>query len=143
MNDTHNLLNRQNYQRYCCNDENFTHTTLCNFSIFLLFCNLMQYDLILSQMLLNRAPSLLPRPPPPLLSSTTTDFYQQIFETWPENMYCATNKECMPPPPPQPGPISFIFMQFSGKIWPNNRLGPHYGGWQPQSGKFWIHHWFL
>ena len=46
---------------------------------------------------------------------------------------------------PPLGPISFIFMQFSGKIWPNNRFlppplelappPPH-----PPSGKFWIRH---
>ena len=27
--------------------------------------------------------------------------------------------------------ISFMFMQFSGKNWPNNRLTPHLGGWRP------------
>ena len=33
---------------------------------------------------------------------------------------------------PLRGPISFIFMQFLGKIWPNNKLAP--------PGKFWIPH---
>ena len=36
--------------------------------------------------------------------------------------------------PPRLGPISFISLQFSGKIWPNNRLA------LPLSGKSWIRH---
>ena len=38
------------------------------------------------------------------------------------------------------GPISFIFMQFSGKIWPGNRLAPPLE-LAPTSGKSWIRHW--
>ena len=30
-----------------------------------------------------------------------------------------------------PGPNSFIFMQFSGNVCPNNRLAPQPGGWRP------------
>ena len=33
------------------------------------------------------------------------------------------HEACAPPV----GPISFIFMEFSGKIWPNNRLVPPLG----------------
>ena len=44
---------------------------------------------------------------------------------------------------PPLGPDSFIFMQFSVKIWPNDRLVPP--PWKlanhPPSGKFWIRHW--
>ena len=36
-----------------------------------------------------------------------------------------------------PGPNSFIFMQFSEKIWPNNRLEVG----DPPSGKSGIRHW--
>ena len=38
------------------------------------------------------------------------------------------------------GPISFISMQFSGKIWPNNRLAPSSWGLAPPSGKSYIRH---
>ena len=31
---------------------------------------------------------------------------------------------------PPLGLISFIFMQFAGKFWPNNKLAPHLGGWK-------------
>ena len=31
---------------------------------------------------------------------------------------------------PHPGPISFIFMQFSGKFWPNDRLTPPPPVWE-------------
>ena len=43
-------------------------------------------------------------------------------------------------PPPTPGLISFIFMQFLGKNWPNNRWGlPPL----PPVWKFWIRQWKL
>ena len=51
------------------------------------------------------SPPFLPRTP---FSSTSTDFYQQIYEVHSSLL----------------GPISFIFMQFSEKNWPNNRLTP-------------------
>ena len=39
------------------------------------------------------------------------------------------------------GPNSFIFMQFSGTFWPNNRLTtPTLGVGAPSSGKSWIRH---
>ena len=50
---------------------------------------------------------------------------------------------------PSLGPISFIFMQFSVKIWLNNRLTPPPWGLTPPYGKSWIrhcyrqHHWSL
>ena len=37
-------------------------------------------------------------------------------------------------------PISFIFMQFSGKTWPNNRLASPPWRLAPSSGKSWIRH---
>ena len=36
--------------------------------------------------------------------------------------------------PPQLGPISFIFKQFSGINWLNNNLAPHLEGWPPGLG---------
>ena len=41
------------------------------------------------------------------------------------------------------GPIYFIFMQFSGTIWPANGLEPPTLGLVPPSGKFWILHSFI
>ena len=36
--------------------------------------------------------------------------------------------------------ISFIFMQFSAKRLPNNKVLPQTQDWRPPSGKLWIHH---
>ena len=41
------------------------------------------------------------------------------------------------------GPITFIFMKFSGTIWPNNRFAPPPWVGAPPSGKSWICHWML
>ena len=47
-------------------------------------------------------------------------------------------------PGTRPSPIHFIFMQFSGKSWPNNRLAlPFWRLPPPPPGKSWIRQWNL
>ena len=41
------------------------------------------------------------------------------------------------------GPVSFIFMQLSTKIFPNNRFSDQTSGLAPPSGKPWIRRWLL
>ena len=64
----------------------------------------------------------------------------QCYKKWMKHLIIGESGEghqrCAPPC----GPISFIFVQFSGNNWPNNRLAPPLWSWRLPSGKSCISH---